>query len=84
MGLFSKLTRSADLVQGMATRLGADTANPILRDPDHAAVVYRSMVLRCSACSDQTACAELQAGCTHLDAAPDYCLNKDLLVPHLA
>ena len=82
MGLFSRLAGSADLVTGMADRLGADLAGPTLRDAERAAVEHRAMVLRCSACTDQPGCADLQAGSDHLDRAPDYCMNKDILDPH--
>ena len=84
MGLFSRISQSADLVHGMATRLGADIANPILRNPDQAALHFRAMILRCSACTDQAGCADLQARCAQLDHAPDYCMNKAELDPPTA
>lgn len=76
MGLFSRISQSANLVHGMAARLGTDVANPILRNADQAAPAFRAMILRCSACTDQAACADLQARNAHLEAAPDYCMNK--------
>ncbi|MFD3189567.1 DUF6455 family protein [Sedimentitalea sp. HM32M-2] len=79
MGLFSKLSGSADLVNGMADRLDADLADAICRDPESQAAKFRSMVITCSACSDQEGCAELQSREDHFESAPDYCLNKDIL-----
>ncbi|MDK3074149.1 DUF6455 family protein [Sedimentitalea sp. JM2-8] len=79
MGLLSKLSRSTDLVNGMAGRLGADLGDLIASNPDLQGPKYRGMVLRCSSCSDQDACTELQAGCDTLQHAPDYCVNKDVL-----
>ena len=84
MGIFSKLSDSANLVHGMADRLGADLSGPVLRNPDRAAIEYRAMVLRCATCSDQPGCTVLQASCTHLDHAPDYCLNRHILDPEAA
>ncbi len=78
MGFFSKLGNSADLVTGLSERLGIDLRGPMLRNPDQAASDYRSMVLRCSACTDQVDCAERQAKSDHFDAAPEYCMNKDI------
>lgn len=79
MGLLSKLSKSTDLVNGMANRLGADLGDLVASDPILQGPKYRSMVLRCSGCTDQDACGELQAGCASLDHAPDYCVNKDIL-----
>ena len=79
MGLFSKIGQSADLMRGMADRLGVDMADAICRDPENEGRRYREMVIHCSACSDQDGCARLQASCDHLDAAPDYCQNKAVL-----
>lgn len=76
MGFFSRISQSADLMHGMAARLGADVTNPILRNPDQGALDFRAMILRCSACTDQVGCANLQARCAHLENAPAYCLNK--------
>jgi hypothetical protein len=78
MGLFSKLGQSADLVNGMADRLGVDMSGPIIHDPEMEAQKFRRAVLRCSQCSNQNGCVELQ-GCTStLDKTPDYCMNADL------
>ncbi len=81
MGLFSKLDRSTQLVAGMAERLGADLDSPVSRDPERAAQAYRAMVLRCTKCSDPVACTRLQAEHDHLDQAPSYCLNGEILSP---
>lgn len=82
MGLFSKLGNSTDLVGGLSKRLGTDLRGPMMRNPEQAAREYRSMVLRCANCTDQVDCAERQAKSDHLDAAPDYCLNKEIFGQH--
>lgn len=79
MSIFSKLSDSTDLVNGMAQRLGVDVAADIANSPDTAAKKLRQRVILCSSCSDQKGCAELQASTTHLDHAPDYCMNKHAL-----
>lgn len=79
MDIFNKLSGSADLVSGMAERLGVDLGAAIDQDPRLGAVRFRSLVLRCSSCTNQDGCAELQRGCDHLDAAPEYCRNKDFM-----
>lgn len=79
MGIFRKLSQSADLVNGMAERIGADLAGAAAADPETGAVRYRSAVLGCSGCAAQGECRQLQDGCTHLDEAPEYCVNKDML-----
>ncbi len=76
MGIFAKLFQSTDLVKGMADRLGSNLSDALLRDPENQAPKFRSMVMRCSSCTDQAACADLQARCDHLEEAPDYCRNK--------
>lgn len=83
MGIFANIFQSADLVSGMASRLGADLAEDLLEYPDTNATRLRGLVIRCAACRDQKGCASLQKGCDHLSAAPDYCMNKDYL-EHLA
>lgn len=79
MGLLSKIGQSADLMQGLATRMDVDLGARILADPDHAAQVFRTMVLRCSQCDGQSDCASLQAANPHIDAAPAYCRNREVL-----
>lgn len=79
MGLFSKLGQSTDLMNGMAERLGVDLGAAIVRYPEIEAQRYRNMAIRCSSCTDQDACAELQRSSDHLDAAPSYCQNKAVL-----
>lgn len=78
MGLFSKLNRSGDLASGMAERRGVDLSDRILQNPDAGGQEFRRILMRCAHCSDQEGCAALQAGNDHLDAAPNYCMNKSL------
>lgn len=87
MGFFARIYNSTDLMNGMADRLGSDFARRITLNPDVFASKYRSMAFGCSRCTDQESCASLQTSFTHLDAAPDYCVNKfelEALVPRKA
>ncbi len=77
MGLFSKLNKSAALMNGMAQRVGVDLSAGMLTSTHQAAPAYRNLVLRCAGCSEQAACEVLQADHDHLDAAPGYCRNAD-------
>lgn len=79
MGLFRKISHSADLVKGMAERVGADFDASNAASPETEVSRYRSAVFGCSTCRAQGECQQLQDSCTHLDAAPDYCVNRDLL-----
>lgn len=79
MGLFSKLGQSTDLVEGMADRLGVDFADSMAADPEMEVRKFRRAVLNCSHCDNQAGCADLQAANTHLDKAPSYCRNRDML-----
>lgn len=79
MGFFTSIADSADLMNGMAERLGADLAEAVARDPENEAAKYRTMVMRCSHCTDRDACAELQGSHAHLGGAPGYCRNKAVL-----
>ena len=78
MGLFTKVGQSSDLVNGMADRVGVDFADAIARDPEMEAQKYRRAVMRCSQCTNQSGCIELQGRTSELDETPDYCMNTDL------
>jgi len=78
-GSIDRISDSTDLVSGMAERLGVDMDAVVLNDPERGALRFRSLALRCSGCTHQEGCAELQRACAHLDAAPDYCRNKAFL-----
>jgi hypothetical protein len=77
MGILSKIEKSADLVKGLSDRIGFDIASQIRSDPQSVGPKYRNVVLRCTSCTNQAECAQLQASNDHLDRAPDYCLNRD-------
>ena len=79
MGWISKIANSADLASGMMTRLGSTFADDILENPDTGTRRYAAVVYRCAGCSDQAGCAQLQAQNAHLDHAPSYCRNADVL-----
>lgn len=80
MPLASKLALSADLMNGVITRmgkavLGADETPSLTQ-----AQKLREMVYRCAACSDQSGCAALQATVTQLDRPPMFCRNSRSLM----
>ena len=79
MEIFSKIDKSADLMFGLSERMDVDLGLRVLANPEQAAQEYRSMVLRCTGCSDPEGCAKLQRTHDHLDQAPDYCRNRDAL-----
>ncbi|MGR3759667.1 DUF6455 family protein [Roseobacteraceae bacterium NS-SX3] len=78
MGLFAKLGRSTDLVQGMAGRLGIDYGEIVARDPETEGQKFRRAVMRCSHCSNQDGCTDLQNASSELPDTPSYCQNRDL------
>ena len=75
MAFFSKIDKSADLMFGLSERMDIDLGSQVLANPERAGRAYRSMVLRCTGCSDQAGCATLQRTHDHLDRAPEYCRN---------
>lgn len=79
MGLFRRISRSADLVKGMADRVGADFDAANAASPETEVSRYRAAVFGCSTCQAQGECQRLQDSCTHLDEAPEYCVNRDML-----
>jgi len=79
MGWISKIANSADLASGMMDRLGSSFAQDILDSPETGVHKYASVVFRCAGCPDQEGCAKLQAENAHLDHAPSFCRNKDVL-----
>ncbi|MEW2913381.1 DUF6455 family protein [Leisingera sp. JC11] len=79
MGLFAKLGRSSDLVQGMASRLGIDYGEMVSGDPEAQGRKYMRAVLRCSTCRNQDGCSDLQQEMSELAEAPSYCRNAQLL-----
>lgn len=79
MTFFDKMSESARLVSGMATRLDIDFSDRIAANPEGAGRSFATMVQRCAQCSDHAACARLQDENPMLDATPSYCMNKDVL-----
>lgn len=79
MGIFSRLDQSGRLLDGMAERLGVDLRAGMDTAPDTAAARYRAMVLACAGCAEREACTGLQAATARLDAAPEYCRNRERL-----
>ncbi|MCB1340753.1 MAG: adenylosuccinate lyase [Pseudooceanicola sp.] len=75
MGLFTKFAQSADLVKGMADRLGIDLTARMIRQPFTEPMAMRAMTLRCADCASHAECTTLQDANAHLDSAPAYCLN---------
>ena len=79
MSLFSTFDRHAALVSRMADTLGHDPQAEMmsgdLRPED-----FRSMVLKCTGCTQPGACSDwLEAQNGHAEAAPDYFRNKAVL-----
>ncbi|MEO9778346.1 MAG: DUF6455 family protein [Sedimentitalea sp.] len=79
MGFFSNLSKSTDLVNGMAERLCTGLAELLTQDPQRYAPVLRTMAIKCNRCPAQADCNRLQRRSSHLDAAPMYCVNKPAL-----
>jgi uncharacterized protein DUF6455 len=78
MGFIDKLAQSGDLVNGMADRLGINIADRLASNPELEAIRLRAAIARCSHCSNQNDCTNLQNRTTRLDQTPDYCQNKDV------
>jgi hypothetical protein len=80
------LKKHADLVDRMATRLGVDLEEAILRGQVPMDAVADA-VLRCTGCSNPGHCNQwLEASDAKAEAAPGYCRNNDLwagLLPDL-
>lgn len=76
MGYFSRLDKAADLVSGMAERLGKQLMDVDSAAGETAVRKYRNMVVRCASCENQDECGSLQASNGRLSKAPDYCRNK--------
>ena len=79
MGFLSRIAQSADLVTGMADRLDIALDDRLLHHTEQESYRLRGMIMRCAGCTEKSACATLQNGTTHLDAAPAYCRNRDAL-----
>ena len=70
LDIFSRLTKQADLMDAMMTKLGV--ADEIWKLPDHAGVLRRA-ANRCLTCDRPNAC---QQWLSH--EAPSFCRNHDL------
>lgn len=78
MEYFRKISEGATLVSGMATRLDIDLADRISNAPDMQTRNFANMVMRCARCDQHENCTRLQEDNPALDAAPEYCRNKDV------
>ncbi|MDO6482762.1 DUF6455 family protein [Shimia thalassica] len=78
MGIFKKLDDHSDLMGKMSDKVGVDWGEKISEHPEMARQ-YRTAVMTCTQCKSVGECRGWQATHDHADAAPDYCLNKDLL-----
>lgn len=78
MTFFQKMSDSTGLVSGMAERLDIDL-EARMAHPETAGPSYLNMVMRCATCGAHESCTHLQDENPMLDAAPDYCMNKDVL-----
>jgi hypothetical protein len=82
MNLFKKLDDHSDLMGKMSEKVGVDWSEKLADNPELARQ-YRSAVMTCTHCRSVGECKGWQAEHDSAEAAPDYCLNKDLL-GHLA
>ena len=75
LDIFSRLTKQADLMDAMMTKLGV--ADEIWKLPDHAGVLRRA-ANRCMTCDQPDACQYWLSHEAHPDEAPSFCRNHDL------
>ena len=75
LDIFSRLTKLADLMDAMMTKLGV--ADEIWKLPDHAGVLRRA-ANRCLTCDRPDACQEWLSHEAKPDEAPSFCRNHDL------
>ncbi|WP_071674820.1 DUF6455 family protein [Nioella nitratireducens] len=80
MGLFKKINESAGLVQDMAAHLDVDLAHLSGLDAQTSVAQFRSAVMRCANCDRHEECRHLLDETATLDAAPDYCRNRNVMV----
>lgn len=78
MRMMNKLALSSDLVNGMADRLGVDIPARLVRNPELEAIRLKAAIARCSHCTNQDDCVDLQGCTSRLEDTPDYCQNKNL------
>ena len=75
LDIFSRLTKQADLMDAMMTKLGV--ADEIRNLPDHAGVLRRA-ANRCLTCDQPDSCQHWLAHESNPDEAPSFCRNHDL------
>ncbi len=75
--MFEKFSRHADLVTGMAERVGVDWGERIMTNPEKAKD-YRNAVMQCTRCQELGACQKFQELNNEAANVPDYCMNADL------
>lgn len=76
MGYFSRIDKAANLMTGLAERLGRSPLELDAGLTQNAVLQYRHMIMRCAACRHYSDCEALQKTHHRLSAAPAYCLNK--------
>jgi len=76
MGYFSRIDKAANLMTGLAERLGRSPVKLDAGLTQNAVLQYRHMIMRCAACRHHSDCEALQKTHHRLSAAPAYCLNK--------
>jgi hypothetical protein len=74
----STLRKHAALVDGMASRLGVDLEESVMRG-EIVPELIPDLVLRCTNCSNPEACARLLAQPDGAEAAPAFCVNRKTL-----
>jgi hypothetical protein len=78
MGVLDRLDKSADLVMGMAQRVGHDVHDALIASPHTSGASFAAMVYRCSSCTEQDTCAALQHDHEQLESPPEYCRNRQV------
>lgn len=75
LDIFSRLTKQADLMDAMMSKL--HVSDEISKLPDHAGVLRRA-ANRCLACDRTDACQHWLSHEVAPDEAPSFCRNHDL------
>lgn len=75
LDIFTRLTKQADLMNAMMSKLGV--TDEMWNLPDHAGVLRRA-ANRCLTCDKPDACAHWLAHEASPGEAPEFCRNHDL------
>ena len=79
MGLFPQVAKGTARAKAMLDRLSLNAQDVFGRDPVQHGRNLRHRALNCASCQSRDACDRLLATVTSLEAAPEFCPNKDSL-----